>query len=54
MLRIVELVIMHTNSTDISMYFKSRLMDFLRVCVVFNNKAIKVNQISLMAKLQEK
>ena len=38
----------------LSSYYKSKLLDFLRVLMVFNNKAIKSNQILVMAQLQSK
>jgi inositol 1,4,5-triphosphate receptor type 1/inositol 1,4,5-triphosphate receptor type 3 len=38
----------------ISCYYKSKLLDLLRVLVVFNNKPIKNNQIHLMSLMQSK
>ena len=49
--RSIELAIKYANLAPIAHYYKSKLLDFLRVCMVFNNKAIKANQILLMAKL---
>lgn len=51
---ISEMAIKCSNRRSISEFYKSKLLDFLRVLLIFNNKAIKTNQILIMSKLQEK
>lgn len=40
---VAELAIKYANLTPINQYYKSKLLDFLRVCMVMSNKAIKAN-----------
>lgn len=44
-----ELVIKSCDSLDMDKYYKSALIEFLRILVTHNNKTIKFNQLQIMA-----
>lgn len=46
--RIVHHIIDLVNNTDIRLYQKSKLMDFLRIIVIFDNEGYDVNQNIVM------
>jgi hypothetical protein len=46
--RIVHHIIDLANNTDIQMYQKSKLLDFLRIIVIFDNEGYDVNQNMVM------
>jgi hypothetical protein len=51
---VAGIAIKFSNNLGIAKYYKAKLLDFLRVTLIFNNKTIKRNKILIMAKLQEK
>ncbi len=46
--RIVHHIIDLANNTDIRLYQKSKLIDFLRIIVIFDNEGYDVNQNMVM------
>lgn len=48
---ITEKVLNRCNEIKIDNYYKSKLLDLLRVLIVFNNKPIKNNQIHIMSQM---
>ena len=47
-MHIVHHIIDLTNNTDIKLYQKSKLLDFLRVIVIFDDEGYDVNQNIVM------
>lgn len=45
---IIELVIDHANNLPITSYLKSKLMDFLRIAVIFDDEGYDINQNMVM------
>jgi len=46
--RIVHHIIDLANNTDIRLYQKSKLLDFLRIIVIFDDQGYDVNQNTVM------
>ena len=46
--QLVDLVVNTANKLDIKKYYKSKLMDFLRVLVIFDDKGYQKNQNIVM------
>lgn len=49
-----ELVVQACNDQQPEFFYKSQLLDFLRVLLLYNNKVIKLNQNIIMAILQDR
>jgi len=45
---IIEQIIGYANDLEISKYLKSKLLDFLRIAVIFDNKGYDINQNIVM------
>lgn len=45
---IIETIIGHANSSPIESYLKSKLMDFLRIAVIFDDEGYDINQNMVM------
>jgi hypothetical protein len=51
---ITENVLNECDKLELSNCYKARLLDLIRVLIVFNNKPIKNNQIHIMSMMQNK
>ncbi len=45
---IIEIIIGHANTCKIESYLKSKLMDFLRIAVIFDDQGYDINQNMVM------
>ncbi|CAD8077595.1 unnamed protein product [Paramecium sonneborni] len=52
--QIINEVVIQCNELNYDQYYKSQLIDFLRVLTIYNNKSIKINQNLIMAAMQNK
>ena len=45
---LIEKIIFHANKLSLCMYQKSKLLDFLRIAVIFDDKGYDINQNMVM------